>query len=98
MYGAVPDSAAKASKWKRWRVISWGDPSVAVTVASEPSASSREAVAQSSTSMSLTLVVARQKTRRGGPATKVSMSSACTAWDSSTPPSSVAHRPRHGAA
>src|SRR5262245_16047748 len=78
-YGAVFDSAEKASKWKRCRLISSGEPNVAEIVASEPSCISSDAAAQSSTSIGFTRVVVRQYTRRGDPTMYVSMSSACTA-------------------
>ena len=42
-YAAVFDSAEKASKWKRCRLISSGDPNVAEIVASEPSSISSDA-------------------------------------------------------
>jgi hypothetical protein len=50
-------------------VISADEPRVALMVASEPSASSSEAAAQSSTSMSLTRVAVRANTEATGPAT-----------------------------
>ena len=64
----MPLSAERLAKWNRWRVISCSEPRVAVMVASEPSASSREMAAQSSTSMSFTRVVTRANTFVGGPA------------------------------